>query len=301
MKHFSGNTNLQVLCGILGVLLFCSEAVAATKVTLLVSRANGPFGEVAQSVERTDKTTIEKINVTRSSHTQDELVKKIMAQQSDVVVAVGGKAITFSRQLDTVLPVLYTMVYDPVDFVDRKVGGVIIRISIEEQIARLRQLFPERKCIGVIFTQQYSGQQVNQARNIVGKYGFQIAAISIEKAEEIPDAMKRLLQGTVDIVWMVADPLVAHPKALRVLVSNAQANKIPLIGLSKYHVNKGALAAFSVDFADVGEQVMSMAIQGFEANEVQSPRKVIIYISNKQKQMLKIDDLENLPENQYLD
>ncbi|MCK5242669.1 hypothetical protein KAR34_09475 [bacterium] len=300
LRLFTRGLKISMTIILPGILLFVTLPAEAGKIVLLTSRDDGPYAEVCKAIEQSGNLEIEKVNLADNSPKAVKAVQDLSPDQADKIIAVGIKAIILSKKVDSRIPVIYTMVYNPVKFENRKSAGIIIRISVAEQIARLRELFPERKRIGVVFNPQYSGNQINQARGLMKKYDFQLFAIPVGNQEEISGALKRFSKGIINILWLVADQTVAHPESLKKLAAYSKQQRIPLIGLSRYHIQKGALAAFSVDFKDIGRQVAARAGKDFAEQEVEEPQKVIMFINGGLKKELGISDLTDLPGNIFI-
>jgi len=281
---------------------FRVSAVWAEKVTLVLSHKHKLYEEVCQPFEKDEDFAVEKIYLSENYEEKAAAVLAITPSQADVIVAIGAKAAGLAADINSEIPVIYTLVYEPMKYSKRKAAGVIIQISLREQIAGLRKLFPDRKYIGVIFNPEFSSRQVNEARILVREYGFRLLAIPVDKREEIAKACDRFSSGSVDILLMVADQMIAHPKSLQVLVKYSKKQKIPLIGLSEYHVKNGAAVAFTVDFNDIGKQIVDMIRKGLDStdNLVEYPRKVDILVNSTVKKQMELDDLVDLPENIYI-
>lgn len=289
------------LCGSVGALLWLAASAQAAKITVLVSRTAEPYLAAVRGLEQTLAGGTEVVNMEGDAEKGRQLVAA--ASGSSLLIAVGTEAGLAARSAGEALPVVYTMVMDAPDYGARKASGVAIKIGIGDQFARIQKLFPGKKRIGVVYNPQYSSQDIDQARKLAGKYDLSLSPIAVEKPEEVGDALLKLTGSTVDLLWMVPDKMLAQAAPVQSLIAHAQRESLPLIGLSMYHVKLGALAAFSVDFADIGSQTGKLA-QRWLADGVrpapETPRKVIVFVNPKVQKQIGIEDLSVFPEVNYI-
>lgn len=276
---------------------------SSAKVKMLLARSSGPYEQVKLAIQKSAGFDLETFVMAGKSSVDQEVIGGFSPGTTDLVLAVGSQAVNPARKLDSRIPLVYTMVFDPVNFEPRQASGVILQISIQEQLARLRKMFPQRKRIGVLFNPNYSRAQINEARRLVGHYDFNLFALPVVKTSEVPAALERLGEGSVDILWMIADQTVVHPNSVKLLVEHSLDTKVPLIGLSLFHVKHNALAAFSVDFDDIGKQTAALIRKTLDSSGgpvVEQPRKIVIFVNKKVKDQMKIRDLAELPEITYI-
>jgi len=92
----------------------------------------------------------------------------------------------------------------------------------------------------------------------------------------------------------VADSTVFSPQGLKQILLATLRNRIPFIGLSPSFVKAGALAAFSVDYQDVGRQSAEQALRilgGEEPTHVPmtSPRSISLSLNMNTARQIQVD------------
>ena len=273
------------------------------KVALVLSRSADPYVAAARGFQHTTPSEVEVFNMEGDTEKGQQIMRGVAPATVLAVVTIGTEASQATRALDPSIPIVYTMVLDPLELPQHRSTGVVIKIGIEAQFARMQKLFPTKKRIGVIYNPKYSSLDIEQARKLAPQYELALTPLAVERPEEVPTALPKLVRGVVDLIWMVPDRTVAQPAAVQDLIDHALQEGLPLIGLSMYHVKIGALAAFSVDFNDVGIQTAKLAQRFLSEGgrlPVEMPRKIIIYVNPKVQKQIGIEDLSVFPEVNYI-
>lgn len=296
----------SLLCLLLLGLLAGSGSLSPTyaaKVKMLLGRNTGPYEEVRKSIQSHAGFELEVMYLSGKPDQDVKVVSGFSSDNTSLVVALGTQALVPAAKLDAGIPLVYTLVFDPVSMPGRETSGVLIQIGIKQQLEKLKELFPEREQVGVLFNPSYSQDQVNQAREIADGLGLRLLVVPVGQAVELPAALKRLQAGSAELIWMIADQTIVHPQAVKTIAEFSHKNRLPLIGLSLFHVQSGALAAFTVDFADIGLQTAEVAglkLAGNTSPAVQKPRKVIVYVSRQVLKRMQLKDMADLPQIEYV-
>jgi putative ABC transport system substrate-binding protein len=211
-----------------------------------------------------------------------QIMKSIAGQGANLVVTIGSEAAMAAKKDPAGLPVVYTMVLEKQDFGGTPASGILMQADIVSQIRSLRQLFPGSKKIGVIYNIHYSGAVINLARQSAEGLGLSLIPIAVETQNDISSALSKLTRDQIDVLWSVVDPTVAQPEAMQMLIQHTLKEKIPFIALSKFHVKGGALAAFSVDYQDMGAQTAELAkemLKNPKTRPAAMPRHLILFMN----------------------
>lgn len=283
----------------LGVLLSAALAGATGKVLVVVSRSADPYLLAARGFQSEFGQTPDVYNMEGDAEKAGKVLGRLSPDSVRLVVAIGTEAGQAVRALDPAIPVVYTMVMEPLELSRPQVTGVVIKLSIEEQFRRLQKLFPRRKRVGVIYDPRFSSRDIEAARKLASAHDLILMPLAVAKAEEVPEALPKLARGNVDLIWMLPDRTVATPAAVQALIAHAQREGVPLIGLSMFHVRSGALGALAVDFGDLGGQTARLAkrvLAGGTLPAWETPRRVVIYINPKVQKQLGLEDLSVFPE-----
>jgi len=275
-----------------------SVSAQAAKVAVVISRSAAPYLTAAQGLKQAARFEMEMFNMEGDAEKGRQFMSGFAPEAVSLVIAIGTEAGLAAKQADPAIPVVYSMVMEAIEFPKHKAAGVVIKIGLDDQFSRVRKMFPTRRRIGVIYTQN-SIQDIEQARAEVAKFDLSLYPIAVEKSEEVPDALSKLNHGTVDLLWMVPDKVLTSPAVVAQMIQHSLKENLPFIGLSMYHAKMGALAGFSVDFADVGSQTAVLAKKQMDEGaraRVETPRKVIIYVNPKVQKQMGLDDLSAFPE-----
>lgn len=283
---------------IIAMLLAIGGKSYASKAAVVLSRTATLYEEALKGLKQEAKVEVSLFNMEGNQAKGNQIMKDISAGGYDVAIAIGSEALNVSEELRADIPLVYTMVLNPYEKKRSRTGGVVIKIGIDDQLARLRKIFPERKKIGVIYNPNFSKADIEEARSLVEKYNFSLFPIAVEKQVEISAALSKFTPDTVDIIWMVVDQTVSSPASFQEHIEHSRKNRIPLVGLSLFHVKAGALIGFAADFNDVGMQTGRLAqriVTKSGSLKVESPKKVLIYLNSKMQKQLDVT-LTMLPE-----
>ncbi|MCD4814370.1 hypothetical protein K8S19_11845 [bacterium] len=281
----------------MGQIVFLGGPVEAGKVVMVLSHDKGPYQEVRAPIVKVLGEDLEEIILSKNHNIASSKVLGLIPEKTDLVIAMGKKAVGLAKNIHLDIPVYYSLVYDQVHFKKRGASGILVGIKIEQQIKLLRELFPERNRIGVIFNPGLTGSLVNHVRKIGGSHQFQLMAVPVGSRDEIQTACRRFTSNAVDLLLLVADPTVIHPASLKIIADYTRKNKIPLVGLSRFHVKSGAMLAFTVDFGDVGRQVIEIIQSGnvtASESRIIPPRKIDILVNEVLKKEMGIDDMREV-------
>ncbi len=283
--------------------LLLAPPVWGKKAVVVISRSAAPYNTAIKGFRGSMRWEVKIVNMLGDMEKGRQIMKGLVTDDIKVVVVVGSEAILAAKSLTAEIPLIYTMIMDSFKSSKRPISGVILKIKIAAQLSRIKKIFPTRRCIGVIYNPLHSSQDIEQAREVVKENNLKLFPIAVEKADEIPAALLKMTNNKVDILWIVVDKTVAHPQALKHIIAHSHKENIPLISFSKYHVKAGALAAFAVDFFDIGAQTAELAQKVYQQDFKQrseKPRKIIIYVNPKIQKQMGIDDLSVFPEVHFI-
>lgn len=214
----------------------------------------------------------------------------IFVSSSDKVKAIA---------LKTTKPVIFAMVYDPVEKgvvaslgpSGKNITGVSLDVSVEYQAKMIKDILPSAKRVGVF----YSGKTaalVEKARTVFPEQGLNLKATSVQSFSQIPPLVSAL-KGSVDIFWCLPDTGIYTPEAIGYILKNFTDNKVPVFGFSANVTKAGALFSYAYDFDDIGRQAGEIAVQVLSGTDIgtipiASPRRMKYTFNNKIKDLLGI-------------
>ena len=172
----------------------------------------------------------------------------------------------YNSCLDSEIAVVYTAVSDPVgsglaDEEGNSVGnitGTSDKLPVEEQLKMIRELLPDAKKIGILYTtsEANSVSAIAEYKEKVGDYGFELVEKGITNTSEIALATDDLL-SQVDCISNLTDNTVVS--SLATILDKANAANIPVFGSEIEQVKLGCLAAEGLDYVALGKQTGKMA------------------------------------------
>ncbi len=196
------------------------------------------------------------------------LIEKIRARRPDLILTIGSAATTLVAGHVQDIPVIFSMVLPSsgsaalqgLRQAHDNVTGASMEIPLKTQFAKVREVLPEIRTVGVLFNPGVSGPIVETASRIAAEMGLEVVALPVESEKD-------LLRGTadlaarVDVLWSVADGTVFTPQGLKHILLATLRDRVPFVGLSPSFVKAGALLALSVDYMDVGRQSGELALR----------------------------------------
>lgn len=251
-----------------------------------------------------------------------ELPRRILERKPKVIVAVGTDAVQLLKThyerlpANQQTPVVFTMVVDPVglnliDSVERsgrRFAGVALIVRPQRQLRALLDVAPSIKRVGVIYNpkEPVFVQMVAQAREDAAKLGLTLVESPAEYAAQVPNALNAL-QGKVDALWLIPDPVCAAAEPFQQIQSWAQAQKVPILAFAESFVRRGALLGVGVDMAEQGALAAELAariLNGESPEELPllTPRRLLAYYNRQTARELNLEIppmLLNLAEKVY--
>lgn len=215
----------------------------------------------------------------------------------------------YNTAMDAGIPVIYTAVTDPVaaQLADEngnpvgEVTGTSDKLPIEAQLQMMRNLLPEAKKLGIMYTtsEANSVSAISEYKELAPKYGFELIEKGITTTADIPLAADDLL-SQVDCITNLTDNTVVA--SLPTILEKANEKNVPVFGSEIEQVKIGCLAAEGLDYIALGKQTGQMAAKVLknEAKASELAFEIItepgFYINTKVAENLEItvtDDMLN--------
>ena len=196
----------------------------------------------------------------RGDKAEADRVVASLKGKSGIVVGMGPLAAHAAREGAPELPLIFCMVQDPV-----RIGlasaantfGVSFTIPVKNQLAAFRLVNPRGTRVGVIYSAENSGRQVQEAQKAASVVRLVLVEKPVQSDREIPEALRSLLKGAeaADALWIPADPMLLDDETRRFLLSETLKAGKPAYSFSAALVGEGALVSNGPDMASIGEQV----------------------------------------------
>ncbi len=196
-----------------------------------------------------------------------ELVKKLSSDKLDLIFTVGTSATAAVSRTVVDVPVVFSVVYDPVvagiakswTSSDNNTTGVSTQLPMSQLMDVLKRLVPVKK-LAVLYTpgEKNSEAALADLQKIQDAYQIKVVPVRLTSAEEIQHLLPTVLQ-VVDAVYVTGSNLVDSQVAL---VSDLTAKaKIPTITHLEDLVEKGVLMGVCADSYTQGQDAGAKAIK----------------------------------------
>lgn len=225
-------------------------------------------GLKAEGIEEGKNLTVDYKNAQADMSTTAQVSDGLVSDKVDLICAIATPSAqsAYNAAMDAGIPVIYTAVTDPVAAElatdDGKpvgeVTGTSDKLPVEEQLKMIREVLPQAKKIGIMYTtsEANSVSAIAEYKKLAPKYDFEIVDKGITNISEVPVATESLL-GQVDCLTNLTDNTVVS--ALPSILNKANEKKIPIFGSEIEQVKIGCLAAEGIDYIDLGKQTGKMA------------------------------------------
>ena len=179
-----------------------------------------------------------------------------------VVVAVGRKALSAARaRAATDAVVVFCMV---LGVTSADLGPASTGVPLESDprvtVARIRQIAPAAKRVGLIYDPAGSALFVERARAAAAEAGLTLVATSVAGPAQVKGSAESMA-GKIDALWLPPDPRVYTRELSAYLLGFASERKLPLFGFLESFTEAGALASMSPDYADIGDRAGKLAAE----------------------------------------
>lgn len=270
-------------------------------IAILQSREGGFYADAVQrfrqELERQGVTVHLEIFALRGERSDAELPRRLLERKPKVIVAVGTDAANLLKAYYEKLPpleqvpVVFTMVVDPVGLgliesaerSGRRFAGVALTVRPQRQLRALLDAVPAVKRVGVVYNprEPVFQQLVQQGREDAAKLGLVLEEAHAETPAQLGSALQRL-NGKVDALWLIPDPVCASPEPFQQIVEWASAHKVVVLSFAETFVRRGALLGLGIDMAEQGalaaEQVIRI-LNGEKPEDLPllTPRRLLSY------------------------
>ena len=242
-----------------------------------------------EGIEEGKNLNVEYKNSAADMGTASQIASSFVSDKVDLIcgIATPSAQTAYNAAMDTDISVIYTAVTDPkaAELADDKgnpvgeVTGTSDKLPIEAQLKMIRELLPDAKKIGILYTtsEANSVSAIAEYKEKVGDYGFELVEKGITNTSEIA---------------LATDDLLSQVDCISNLTDNTVVSSLPAI-LDQ---------AEGLDYVALGKQTGKMAAKVLKGEKKASemPFETIteagLYLNTKVAENLGItveDDLKN--------
>ena len=257
-----------------------------------------------EGIKEGDNLKVETKNAAADMGTAGQISDSFVSDKVDLICAIATPSAqsAYNAAMDAGIPVIYTAVTDPVaaELADKdgnpvgNVTGTSDTLPVEEQLKMIREMMPDAKTIGILYTtsEANSVSAIATYESLVDKYGFTLETKGISQTSEIALATDDLLTK-VDCITNLTDNTVVA--SLPTILEKANEKGIPVFGSEIEQVKIGCLAAEGIDYIQLGKQTGKIAAQILKGEKKASeiPYEIIsepgFYVNTKVAENLGIE------------
>ncbi|MFD1506725.1 ABC transporter substrate-binding protein [Georgenia yuyongxinii] len=237
-----------------------------------------------------ENVTYDEQNAQGDQATATSIANKFASDGKDLVLAIATPTAQAAAQAITDIPILITAVTEPAEagLVDswEAPGGNITGTSdlnaVEEQLGLIKELAPDAKTVGVVYSsgEINSQVQVDLAKEAAEKLGLTLEEATITTSGEVQQAANSL---DVDAFYVPTDNNVVS--ALDALVQVAEEKQVPVVVGEGDSVTNGGVATYGFDYEQLGYQTGLMAVkildEGADPAEmpIEKPTDLKLYVN----------------------
>ena len=169
------------------------------------------------------------------------------------------------------------------------VTGVVSTGPVRQTVKFIRDVLPQAKRLGTLWTRSEVNSEyyLEIAKEAAAEYGFDLVAVPIANAYEIPQSVQILVNDRVDALFPMSDNTLNS--SFQALGRAAAENRLPLFGGFLRSVEFGACAALGYDFFELGYRTGLVAVR---VKNGERPAKIPIQAMEDVKIYLNLDAAE---------
>ena len=217
-------------------------------------------------------------------------------------IATPSATACYAAAEDKNIPVLFTAITDPVQakLDSGNITGVSDKLPIEAQLQLIREMQPDAKTIGILYTtsEPNSVSAIAEYQEKAGDYGFVIEAMGVMTQAEVNQAADTMISKGIDCMTNLTDNNVVG--VLPSILEKTNEAGIPVYGSEIEQVKLGCVASAGIEYVSLGKQAGAMAakILTGEATAEEMPYETVtnfeIYVNPDAMAALNVSaDVEN--------
>lgn len=257
---------------------------AYTGITIVMSTAspsNVEFIEKFNEELAANKTHTLKVKLIDLS--QEE--RLTVAENSELVIALGVKALEASSKLKHTTPVLGVFTplptFNRILFTSGRRLGIFSAIVLDQpykrQIGLAKIVLPNAKNLGILLGST-SNHYEDFLREAAEKYGFNVEMEEVSSGLDLIPKLEKIFE-TNDVLLAIPDPLVYNRETAQSILLTSYRHQVPVFGYSRSYVKAGALASVFSNAKHLAKQAAEIAIEAQGITDLLPPPQVPKYFS----------------------
>ncbi|UCC17250.1 MAG: ABC transporter substrate-binding protein [Dehalococcoidales bacterium] len=220
------------------------------------------------------------------------IAQQFVTNEVDLIVSIAtpNSQAAIAAAEGTDIPVVFTAVTDPVgsglvsnwaSHPEENVTGVSDMIVVSDDVELITEILPNVETIGTMYNSGESNSVflVQELKKACDALGIKVVEATVSTSAEVSTAAQALI-GQVDAIWVGTDNTVVS--GLEALVGICEDNSIPLFAADEDSIDRGCIAAYSIDYYDIGYQTGEMVakiLDGKDASTIPVEKGEVISLS----------------------
>ena len=289
-------------CALLTLLMLPIIAQAYTGVTIVMSvstQANQAFVEAFKAA-LVDNALVNAQNYSLRVNVIVLQARKklVVAENSELVIAIGENALEAASKLSHSTPVLGVLTTMPafnslLERSRRDLGNfsaIVMGQPCMRQITLIKTILPNAKNIGM-FSGESSQQYGELLKEAAEKNGLNMQIEHLNQKADLIPKLKNILE-TSDALMAIPDPTIYTRETVQPILLTSYRYKKPVFGYSQAYVKAGALAAVFSNSQHLAKQAAEIAIQSQSTAGIlplpQAPKYFSVVVNSQVARLLNI-------------
>ena len=204
------------------------------------------------------------IEVRNADGTMDrlpDLAAELVHLRVTVIVAVGGQATVPAKHATSTIPIVFTLVSDPVgaglvSSLARPGGNLTGLSSVStdlsgKRLELLKEAIPKVSRVAVLYdpTDRSKIAEVKEIKSDARSLGVQLQALEVRRLDEFENAFKTASRAKAGAILVLPTSILNSNR--KRIADLAVKNRLPTMLATSQHMDAGALMSYGPDYADL--------------------------------------------------
>jgi len=122
----------------------------------------------------------------------------------------------------------------------------------------MKVIQPNLKRLAILWISPANENDVAELHKAGDAIGIEVDEHKLRRSEDLPDRL-RALQGKTDALWIPPDPLLVNDQNMVLIDQFSSSARIPFYSAIGGLTEKGAVASFSTNYAEIGRAAATAA------------------------------------------
>jgi len=279
------------------ILILIDPVFAGQEAAIIVSRNIIPYNQTVEGIKkRMPQFRFKEYMLGEDGKKEGTIADRLKKNPPDFILAVGPEATSLLKNLDLLSPRIFSMVLNPEKIFTEKVtfSGVSMNYPPATILALIKKVLPEVNKVGIFYSPALNADLIKIFEQ-EKKSGIRISPFPINSSAEIRATIKAP-RFDPDMVLFIPDQIIIKKKLIHYIIEECLFRNIPTIGFNTWFARSGALAAFYLDYQELGEQTAELALKVLKNRQldprIEAPEnlKIILNLKMAEKFDLQISD-----------